>query len=53
MYLLKFKPLFRPVETKGWGEGGEGGVQPPHILNKVDLLPIANNSEKKKRVKKI
>ena len=36
MFLLKFKPLFRPVETGG----GE------------NLLPIHNNSEKKQRAKK-
>ena len=31
--------LIRPVETGG-------GMQPPKILAKVDLLPIDNNSEK-------
>ena len=35
----------RPVETAGEGGLG-GGLQPPQILAKVDLLPINNNSEK-------
>ena len=29
-----------------YAEGSAGGLQPPQILAKVDLLPIDNNSEK-------
>ena len=31
--------IIRPVET-----GGAGGLQPPQILAKVDLLPIDTDS---------
>ena len=42
----------RPVETGNLG-GGEGGVlQPSHIFAKIDLLPIDNESKKKKVAKK-
>ena len=34
------------------GRGGEGGLQPPQISAKVELLPIDNYSEKKKNRKK-
>ena len=40
----------KPVETGG-AEGG--GLQPPQIFAKADLLPIDNYSEKKKIARKI
>ena len=51
MCLLKFKPLFRTVETGGGGRWGKGAT-PPQIFNKRDFLPIGNNSKKTKTAKK-
>ena len=56
MYLALFSGQYsygRPVETGDLG-GGEGGVvlQPSHIFAKIDLLPIDNESKKKKVAKK-
>ena len=44
------KTLTRPVKTGvcGWGEGG--GLQPPQVFAKINLLPI---DSEKKVVKKI
>ena len=39
---------YRPIETGG----ARGGLKPPKILAKVDLVPIDNNSKKIKGAKK-
>ena len=46
---ISSKTLTRPVKT---GVCGGGGLQPPQVFAKMDLLPIDNDSEKKV-VKKI
>ena len=56
MYLALFSEQYsygRPVETGDLGGGGGGRVlQPSHIFAKIDLLPIDNESKKKKVAKK-
>ena len=47
---ISSKTLTRPVKTGVCGGGG--GLQPPQVFSKIDLLPIDNDSEKKV-VKKI
>ena len=37
---------------RGGGGGGRGVLQPSHIFAKIDLLPIDNDSKKKKVAKK-
>ena len=52
MYLALFSGQYsygRPVET---GDLGGGVLQPSHIFAKIDLLPIDNESKKKKAAKK-
>ena len=44
--------LLRPVET-GVALGGSSSPNAPQSFAKVDLLPIENDSEKKKVEKKI
>ena len=56
MYLALFSGQYsygRPVETGDLGGGGGGGgLQPSLIFAKIDLLPIDNESKKKKVAKK-
>ena len=46
-YDLCYSTFIRPVEAKGAGEAAA-----PNIFAKVDLLPIDNDSDKKKIAKK-